>query len=324
MPITSRATVVAPGDRFEQWHGFTCRSYSMTECNGIPDRHFSAQVSLGACGPLTVSNIWSRVSSGEPIRVRRRPADIRQDGRDDFMIWLALQGDTGFAQHGRAVRMRCGDMLLHDQAQPFDLQFGRYAEAMMITVPRPLLLARLPQAAALVARPVTGSSRLGTLATDIMRDLLRLIDGVETETARRVGMAALDMLAVALEAELAGPADPASGGARLQRAQRYMLARLGEPGLDVATIARAQNMSPRSLNRMFAQAGETPIRWLWRQRLAACYRALAEGAPGQVTEIALNHGFSDMSHFSRAFKAAYGSSPQAVRRAGRDLPLPAG
>ncbi len=321
MPVTSMATVVTPGDPFAHWHALTCRSYSVTECRAVPDRQFRARVSIGALGPLAVSDIASTVTGDEPIRVTRGPADIRRDGRDDFMIWQALAGDTAFAQGGRRVRMRHGDILLHDQAQPFALQFGRHSHAMMLTVPRPLLLARLDGAAGLVARPVAGSSRLGALAADLMRDLLRLADGAEEVSARKVGVSALDILATALAAELAGSAATATGSQRLQHAQRYMLARLGEQGLDVEAVARAQNMSARSLNRLFAQAGETPIRWLWRQRLAASYRALAEGAADRITDIALAHGFGDVSHFSRAFKAAYGVPPQAVRRSGGRAPV---
>ena len=313
MPVTSRTDVVRPGDGFAHWHAVTCRRYSLTECNAVPDRRFSARISLGAFGPLTISKISSTIGGGDPLRVVRGAGDIRRDGRDDFMIWLPLEGETAFAQDGRALRMHCGDLLLHDQAQPFDLQFGRHADAMMITVPRPLLLARLPEAAAMVARPLSAASRCGALAADLMRDLLRQSEAAEVELARRGGIAALDIVAATFEAELAGTAGPAHGDARLRQAKRYMMARLDDPALDVETIARAQHMSPRTLTRLFARAGETPIRWLWRQRLAASYRMLAEGGARNITEVALAHGFSDPSHFSRAFRQAFGRTPQSVR-----------
>ncbi|MFC3226200.1 helix-turn-helix domain-containing protein [Marinibaculum pumilum] len=314
--MTSRTDVVRPGDGFAHWHAATCRSYSVTECNAVPDRAFNARISLGAFGPLTISHISSTVAGGDPLRVVRTAGDIRKDGRDDFMFWLPMAGETAFRQDGRALRMRCGDTLLHDQAQPFVLQFGRHADAMMITVPRPLLLARLPEAPALVARPVAAASRCGALAADIMRDLLRLSEAAEDGLARRVGISALDILAATFEAELAGEAGAAQGDARLRQVQRFMLARLDDPALDLATIAAAQNMSPRSLTRLFARVGETPIRWLWRQRLATSYRMLAEGQARNVTEVALAHGFGDPSHFSRAFRRAYGRTPQSVRPVG--------
>ena len=106
MPVTSRTDVVEPGDGFAHWHAITCRSYSLTECSTVPDRQFRARISLGAFGPLTISDISSTVSRDEPIRVVRSASDIRRDGRDDFLIWLPLAGQTAFEQAGRRVRMR--------------------------------------------------------------------------------------------------------------------------------------------------------------------------------------------------------------------------
>jgi AraC-like DNA-binding protein len=117
-----------------------------------------------------------------------------------------------------------------------------------------------------------------------------------------------------LETEL----DAAEPCARQQRrfadVKRYILANLHDPDLDLARIVTAQDMAPRTLYRLFAGEGTTPMRWLWQQRLAASFRALAEGQFTQVTDVALSFGFSDVSHFSRAFKAAYGHSPRALMR----------
>jgi transcriptional regulator GlxA family with amidase domain len=71
------------------------------------------------------------------------------------------------------------------------------------------------------------------------------------------------------------------------------LAHLHDPELDLVTIARRKNMAARTLNRLFAQEGTTPIRWLWGQRLAAAYQALADKRLGRVTDAAFNFGFSE-------------------------------
>jgi AraC-like DNA-binding protein len=41
-----------------------------------------------------------------------------------------------------------------------------------------------------------------------------------------------------------------------------------------------------------------------------------------VSEIAYGWGFSDMTHFGRRFKAAYGLLPSEYRRANREGPRP--
>jgi AraC-like DNA-binding protein len=51
------------------------------------------------------------------------------------------------------------------------------------------------------------------------------------------------------------------------------------------------------------------MRWLLQQRLAKSYRLLAEGRVSNVTEAAFGLGFSDVSHFGRAFKREFGCVP---------------
>lgn len=313
MAALTRAIAVKPGDGFEHWHQVTCRDFSTTECRRVPDRGFRAGVTIRPFGPLVLNDIWSATAAETPIEVSRAPADIRKDPRDYFMLWLPLAGETTFAQDGREARMSAGDLMLHDQAQPFTLAFGARAHAVMVSIPRALMMARLPAAPRLTARSIPCESRLASLAGTLVRRMIDLDDDTPDEVVARLGASALDIIATTLESELTD-ARPAAHDRRLAQVQAYMRARLGEPDLDLDAIARAHNMAPRTLYRLFAADGTTPIRWLWQQRLAASFRALNEGRVSQVTDAALSFGYSDLSHFSRAFKAAFGVSPQAVLR----------
>ncbi len=145
--------------------------------------------------------------------------------------------------------------------------------------------------------------------------LSRMETHAEIDVAQRLIGSALDILATTIETELKETTSPLPHRARqLEQVKRYLMANLNETSLGLEQIARSQSIAPRTLNRLFAAEGTTPIRWLWRQRLAASYRALAEGHVRQVTDAAFSFGFSDPSHFSRAFKAEFGLSPQDVAR----------
>src|ERR1700722_13326450 len=80
-------------------------------------------------------------------------------------------------------------------------------------------------------------------------------------------------------------------------------------------LAKRGAVSLRTLNRLFAKIGTTPMRWVWQRRLQASHSALSEGCATSVTDAAFQFGFSEVSHFSRSFKAEYGVSPEQLLKA---------
>lgn len=210
--------------------------------------------------------------------------------------------------------MTSGDLAIYDQTKPFRLVFND-TRGILVAIPRPLMVSRLPKAHCLTARRIAGASHLGRLTATILPQLMEFDARLDGEFANRVGASALDILTTTLESQLLDvAADNAGDDRRLHRAKRYLLANLDDAEITIDTIASAQNMAPRTLHRLFSVEGTTPIRWLWQQRLAASYKALAEGHVRQVTDAALSFGFTDISHFSRAFKKTYGRSPHTLVR----------
>lgn len=300
---------------FEHWHQVTCLNYSTTDCRMADHAGFDGRIDIKSLGALLISDITANTSPDNPICVTRRPQHIRKDGRDDFMLWLTLEGTATLAQDDRAALMRPGDLILHDQTQPFVLEFSGAHRCIMITIPRPLLISRLPTARRCVARRIGAGTPIGAMAASVTEHLSRLEARADLDVAQRVSASALDIVATTIETELKDSASPLPSRVRqLEQVKRYLLANLSETELSLAEIAKSQSMAPRTLNRLFAAEGTTPIRWLWRQRLAASYKALAEGHVRQVIDAAFSFGFSDPSHFSRAFKAEFGVSPHEVAR----------
>jgi AraC-like DNA-binding protein len=309
MIVPGSKVVVKSGDSFDHWLQVTCRDFSRTDCHRVADQEFRAQITTRNFGDLIINNTWS----SPRLHVTRSPDDIRKDPRDYFMLWLGLTGETIFSQQDREVPIRPGDLVLHDQGQAFTLAFAEQSRSIMISIPRPLLTSRLHNAADMVSQRVARQSKLGGLAGSIVRQLARLDATKADDTARRLGASALDIFTTALET-LADDDEPRHDRERVARVKKYILANLRDSKMNLDTMALAQNMAPRTLSRLFAREGTTPIRWLWQQRLAASYKALAEGRINQVTDAALTFGFSDLSHFSHAFKMAFGRTPQDVKR----------
>jgi AraC-like DNA-binding protein len=84
--------------------------------------------------------------------------------------------------------------------------------------------------------------------------------------------------------------------------------------LSLEEYASLCHRSLSSFKREFQRCfGEPPGRWLLRRRLEHA-AALLRTTDARVTDVAFESGFAEISHFSRAFKAAYRLSPLAYRQ----------
>ena len=96
---------------------------------------------------------------------------------------------------------------------------------------------------------------------------------------------------------------------------KELLATTGEL-LSLSQIARAIGASPAYLTDLFHRIEGMPIyRYQTRLRLA---RALGQLPHAEdITQLALELGFSSHSHFSSAFRSTFGMTPSAYRQSAR-------
>lgn len=152
-------------------------------------------------------------------------------------------------------------------------------------------------------------------ATQLLAGYLDLLarSGAQLDTAARGAArnAALELVAAALAG--AGP----SSGTHVPTPPRALVdawieGQLPSGDLRPERIAAAQGVSVRTLYRMFEESGETVAAYVRTRRLARARHDIVTTA-GTITDIAIRWGFTDASHFSRAFRGAYGCSPSDYR-----------
>ena len=108
--------------------------------------------------------------------------------------------------------------------------------------------------------------------------------------------------------------DDAPPPARLLAVRDWLDAHGGEV-VRLTTLARLAGCSPGLINRLFRQQfGLPPYEYLLQQRLRQAAQRLRESAQS-LADIAYEAGFADQSHLQRLFRRAYGTTPQAYRRA---------
>jgi AraC family transcriptional activator FtrA len=106
---------------------------------------------------------------------------------------------------------------------------------------------------------------------------------------------------------------PEPTGDTLTATLEWAMQHLDEP-LTVAELAEHARMSPRTFARRFRETtGDTPHRWLLRQRVLRA-QALLETTDEPVERIAQGTGFGAASALRVHFHRQVGTSPQAYRR----------
>jgi AraC-like DNA-binding protein len=99
---------------------------------------------------------------------------------------------------------------------------------------------------------------------------------------------------------------------RTEAAKQFLAGKFHK-ALTLAEVARAVHYSPYHLARLFRREVGVPIhKYLNRLRLGAALERLADGC-ANLTELALDLGYSSHSHFSDAFRRAFGASPSNFR-----------
>jgi transcriptional regulator GlxA family with amidase domain len=106
---------------------------------------------------------------------------------------------------------------------------------------------------------------------------------------------------------------PVTRDETLQRTQRWVLERLGEP-IAVDAMAHHANTSARHFTRRFqAEFGITPLRWLLQERVRLAQRLL-EQTDLPVQRIAERAGFGSAIALRRHFAEVVGTTPLAYRQ----------
>lgn len=147
--------------------------------------------------------------------------------------------------------------------------------------------------ALLSARPLPLQNDIAVSAVQHIADLIRI--------------AASESPEIRLEAEAASVAN-----ARLEVALAYVRREFRRPDLSVATVAQAQGISTRYMQKLLERSGIRFSDQVNEYKLNAAYEMLVD-RKNPIADIAFASGFSDISYFNRLFKRRFDATPSAVR-----------
>lgn len=104
------------------------------------------------------------------------------------------------------------------------------------------------------------------------------------------------------------------------RAKSLLDARFTEPDLEIAGIARALQVTPNHLTKLFRRELGMSVRDYLHQRRLECAEKLLHSSVLSIREIAFAAGFADPNYFTRFFRRRRGISPGSFRRRNASAP----
>lgn len=306
---------VHPLDRYDYYQEASVTELAPVAVNGRAPGRLLAVMSTARIGDLGLEHVT--LSADATLVTRRTQRLIQACDPECYRVFLTVSGVMLGEQEGRPVPLRTHDMALFDLSSPCDSTHGTEPtrmRAVMLSIPRsqvplpraairPLISTHIPRALpgrnliaqflleldpALPTPDPALEDVLRESVTGLIRVWLGLPSGISPRTRQTLWIAHLSNL--------------------IHR-------RLGDPGLNVERLARAANLSPRSLHLLFRDSGLTPMRLVKQLRLRECHRSLLDPAMADapIKDLIAAHGYLRPDQFARDFKQQFGIAASQVR-----------
>lgn len=297
MESTVDTRVIPEGARLSRWEQATARFLVPLEIesHGIP-------VTGRIAGVRRHSINFCRLDAS-PHRGIRTAELADGSGGDSIKIALAMSGAVQVSQHGRSTTLAPGQWAVYDTGEEYSVG-GEVPFGLLIAlVPREVARLDREQIAAVAATAFEASGRSAALL-DAATGRIPVAPVIES-------LASSVLTAPRVRRDRHRDAD-----AIVDEAVTIIHRRLHDPDLAPGYLAAALGVSRRYLYTAFGERLGPIARYIRAQQLARAYRMLTDPALDgmSVTAIALECGFADAAHFSRAYRARFGHPPVAERR----------
>jgi AraC-like DNA-binding protein len=300
------------GPNYEAWREGICRGFCRLDVGPAEDDYIDCHNEIARVHSIVIATPQGR--SARFARTR----DLLDDGCDDLVLISATRGTVHVTQGSKAIDLTAGQMCLTEMNVVGAADLNRSGGFATARFPRRLLLQVAPSAETQLARPLGHDralcamiDRYFRLCNDVAGDL-----DVAGQTAAAQHLADLVGLLVGASGEQKDLIEQCgSSSERLDLMKADVLRNLDKRSLTIESIARANALSGRQAQRLFASSGTTFSEFVLEQRLLVARRLLLQEASRhrKVSDIAFTAGFNDLSYFHRSFRRRFGITPSDMR-----------
>jgi AraC-like DNA-binding protein len=303
--------------RVATWREHYGQTVLRAEIDPGDDAAFDATVTSRVLPGLQL--VSGRFTAARIIRTREMTAD----GNDDLSLLVNQTGNVTVSARGRRVDLCQNDAVLISSGEPVVFDRRSFGESVAIRIPYATLLPSVVDVDDAIMQRIPGSTAALRLLTSYSDALLGDDDAVETVAlGHHVATHMHDLVALTLGATREAQDIAKSrgmGAARLRAAKIYVIENIGCRDISIGSVASHLGVTPRYLQRLFENDGTTFSAFLLGRRLSRAHRLLCEpqSSSKQVSAIAYDVGFGDLSYFNRCFRRLYGATPMDIRAAAK-------
>jgi AraC-like DNA-binding protein len=288
--------LVEPRRQFGFWREAVCRAFLQLTVDCPSHDEFRGRIDSRPVGGV----VLNRVNAQQTVRLDR--SGLARGAKNCFYINFQAAGAGVIRQGGREALIGTGEWYVLDSTTPFELLYDKDFASFNVEIDQSLLGAEARSVRGMVGRGFGSRPGLESYLAD--HALLFAAHRHRAPVAEKHPRPIVHRSVVP------------------HQRRRHRLGAIGphiaDAGLKPAAIAAACHVSVRRLHDLFAMTGETVMQHIRKQRLLLAYDKLNRSSTrGQtITQIALDCGFADSSHFCHAFKAMFQKTPREVRSGG--------
>jgi AraC-like DNA-binding protein len=296
-----------PEQRFAVWsEGFVHRRMDMEFIDRSPDGlRFTVEF-------MPLGGVSAGIVRGTPSTFIRKPG---ADRNDTLYMTINRRGHFRVVQQDATFELAVGDAAVFDNRRSSEFHSLDEGETFSISVPREALRLLIRDIDAVIERHIPASNAALRLLVGYLETLFALDDLDQPELA---GVHIADLVASALGVRREAQAtieERSVRAARLRAVLDAIAQGAGRPDLDPSAVAGQLGVSVRYLHRLLEHSGKTFSEHVLDRRLERAHRLLRDPrlAHRKIGDLALEAGFSDLSHFNRSFRRRFGLTPSAAR-----------
>jgi AraC-like DNA-binding protein len=246
--------------------------------------------------------------------VIHHPVAIPSDATNYLFIAVQLKGCSVHEQYGRKMQLLPGSWGMCDAPKPCVSTHEAGVEQIHFLIPKDQIRLSI-DTRFVVGRTFSGESTLSGLLCQTINALFEVLPTLNSRRAEELAEVVTRLFHLALHEKIEQPGILSPHDEMRERICTHVENRLRDPKLSLDGIASELNCTKRYLHMAFAGQVHTLSEYIWIRRLDRCRLDLANPAhqDRSITDIAMYWGFSNLSHFSRAFRERYGIAPRSAR-----------